>query len=106
MNLGKIQTLTICALLALFFGCSERQHLEYSEAVELFRVGMGKDEVLEVFDEPASVMEDEVLTTWYYDHIEMIERLERGGEVIAFKINFKEGKSYSIQEIIITKRAN
>jgi hypothetical protein len=106
MNLGKTPNLIIFALLALFVGCSERQYLEYSEATELFKVEMGEAEVLEVFGEPASVMEDEFLTTWYYDHIEMIEHLERGGEVVAFKINFKEGRSYSIQEIIITKRAN
>ena len=106
MNLGKTSNLIFCTILLLFLGCSEKQYLEYPEAATLFKVGMDEDEVSELFGEPASVMEDEVLTTWYYDYIEMIENMERGDEIVAFKINFKDGKSYSIQEIIITKRGS
>lgn len=80
--------------------------MEYSDAKTLFEVGLSEDDILKIYGEPVSVMEDEILTTWYYDHNEIIKKLKDGDEWEAYLINFKNKESYSIQPIIITKRSS
>lgn len=104
MTLGKtlLPFMIICALALL--GCDQEEHIQFTQAEKIFQKDLTEEEILELYGDPESKMEDLQITTWYYDSIEIIEQLEAGEEWESFKINFKDGVSYSIQRILITKR--
>ncbi|NBB78147.1 MAG: hypothetical protein GVY36_01670 [Verrucomicrobia bacterium] len=104
MNLGKIIIPALIMYALANIGCGKENYIQFSQAQEVFQKGITKKEITKIFGQPVSKMEYEHLTTWYYDHPEIVEQLRPGEEWEAFKINFKEGVSYSIQRILITKR--
>ncbi|MGJ8640593.1 MAG: hypothetical protein ACSHYA_14485 [Opitutaceae bacterium] len=100
----SLQTLIGIILISVFVGCERNTNMAYSEAKKVFVVGMTEDEIKELYGEPSDIMEYPELRTLYYDHTDIIESLESGDRFVSFKVNFRDGVSESIQEIIITKR--
>ena len=81
-----------------------KQYTDYTTAKELFKVGMDKPAVIEVFGEPNNTLDSEILTTWFYDHEAIVKDLKIGETREAFLINFENGNTVGIDPIIVTRR--
>lgn len=106
MHLGKILSfsLTLLAILMIPACGTGKEYTDYAAAKELFKVGMEKSTVIEVFGEPNNTLDSETLTTWFYEHEAIVKDLQIGETREAFLINFENGKTVGIDPIIVTRR--
>jgi hypothetical protein len=102
MKLSKV--LLSILLMVVASGCGKENHMQYPEAQEIFVKGITEGEIKEIYGEPNNVMDFEIGRTFYYDHESLVKSMKVGDEITAFSVNFRDGLSYSIDEIIITKR--
>ena len=78
--------------------------MTYTEAKEVFEKGVTEEKIIEIYGAPNNVMNFEIGRTFYYDHESLVTNMKVGDEILAFSVNFRDGLSHSISEIIITKR--